>query len=108
MRYQNSSAFSVLGQITEFLIPDCRVRFSVAWSITYQYYPAGHTRGDGFLVAEVEFLMVTTWFSMSSCPWIRRAHVLYLCTCGTARPPSEFWYAGGGIGSVSSGIMWGA
>ena len=52
--------------------------------------------------------MVATWFAIRSCNWRKHAHVLYPCTCGTVGFYFAFWYSEGGIGSVSSGMMWDA
>ena len=65
-------------------------------------------RGSGLMGAEVVVFMVATWFDMRSCPCRQRSRVLYLCTYGTMGFPFVFWCAIGDIGSVSSGMMWGA
>ena len=52
--------------------------------------------------------MVATWFSVRCCPWRRFAWLLYLYSCGTVGLPFAFRCAAGVIGSVSSGMMWGA
>ena len=88
--------FSVLDQMIAFAIPGCKVRLLVAWSITAQSSLTGHTRVAGLLGVQVLSLMVSTWFSIRSCPWRWRARVLYLCTCGTLGFPLIF------------GVLWGA
>ena len=64
-------------------------------------------RGPVLLGAEFGVLMVATWFSIRSCPFRRHSQVLYLCTCSTVGFYFEFWCDAGGIGSISSGMMWG-
>ena len=51
--------------------------------------------------------MVSTWFSMRSCVWIRLACVLYLLYCGTLGVSADFLCAAGGMGYVSYGMRWG-
>ena len=65
-------------------------------------------RGSGLLGAEVGFLIFATCFSMRSCLWRQISGVLYLCTCGTVGFSFEFRRTAGGIGFMSSGMMWGA
>ena len=100
-----SWAFPILGQITALTLPGCKVSFPVAWSITAQSSPAGSMVGAGLLCVEVGVLMVSTWFPMISCSWIRCDQVLYLCNCGTLVVSVSFQCAAGGVGSVSSGMM---
>ena len=76
--------------MTTFIMTGCRVRFTVAWLITAQSYPDGRMRGNGLLYKEVGVLIISTWFAMRSCPWIKRDLVLYLCICGTISPPFAF------------------
>ena len=100
--------FPILGKMTVFAIPGFRVRSPVDWSITAQASPSGHMRGSGLFCKEVGTFMVATWFSMRSCPFRRRVRVLHLCTCITVGFYFKFCCAVGGIGSVSSDMMWGA
>ena len=106
IRCRYSWGFAVSGQMNAFSLLGCKVSFLVAWSITAQPSPYGLTRGSGFLGAEVGFFMVAAWFSMSSFPWRRNSRVLYLYTCGTFGGSIAFWCTAGGIGSLSSGMMW--
>ena len=83
IRWQYSWVLLVLGQVTSFTMPGCRVIFLVAWSSTVQYYPAGRTRGSVFLGVAVGVFMIATWFSMGYFPWRWRVYMLYLCNFGT-------------------------
>ena len=70
IRLRDSWDLPVLGQMPTFYLPGFKVSLPFACLITTQSSPAGRTRGAGFLGAEVGVLMVSTWFSMRSCPWI--------------------------------------
>ena len=90
MEYHYSCAFPVLWQMTSLIMPDWRVRFPFAWSITAHSSPAGIMMVAVLLGAEVGVLIVATCFSMWHCTWIQYVHVLYLCICGTVVLPFEF------------------
>ena len=107
-RFWYSWTFPVSGQMTAFSIPGCKVRLTFAWSINDQYSPAGRTEGAELLCEDVGVLIVATWFTMSSCPWIQCSRVLYLYTCVTLGVSVDFWCASVGIGYVSLGMILGA
>ena len=97
--------FPILGKVTVFTLPGCKVRFLVTSPINAQSSPAERMRSAGFLGAEVGVFMVSTWFSRSYFHWRQRARVLYLCTCGTFGVSVDFWCAVWGFSSVSLGMI---
>ena len=59
----------MLGHITVFVVPGCRMSFTIfLLLITAHFYPSVRTRGGGLLNEEVVVFMVATWFAMISCP----------------------------------------
>ena len=95
------------GKIAAFSMPGCRLRFLFTWLIYGQYYTSGRTRDYLFLVAVIVVLMVVTWFTMMSCPWIWHDVILYLCICVTVGFPFVYKCAEGGMVYMSSGMTYG-
>ena len=60
IKYRYSCDLPVPGQMTEFVMPRCRVRLSVAWSINAQSSPDGRIMGSILMGAEVGILMIAT------------------------------------------------
>ena len=77
MKCSYSCSLHMLGHTTVFIMPGCRLKFPVSWLITSQASPDGRTRGSVFLGAGLEVLIVATWFSMRSCPWIQHDIVFF-------------------------------
>ena len=93
--------------MTAFIMPGCRVRLNISWSINVQSSPFGITKVSGLLGAEVGVLVGNIELSIRSCPWSQWALVLYLCICGTVESPFSFCCTEGVICYMSSGMTCG-